>query len=210
MDIIDLLNKLDYLTAWRKRELSQAQFLAENAKNKDSRRYLCRAWVLMIYAHCDNFLKESTRAYLEYLKFNLKSMTDYKYDLMWLVIRAKDNIIKASDAKYVSLNDYYSKDCELYFDEVLITETLKKESFKYRWLRYFCDWVLQINFDHGEFSDFCERIKEKRDSIAHGEESYIDSTADCLVWHKKAIEFMDSLKDSLIENVRIKSINKIL
>jgi hypothetical protein len=96
-DVIDLLNRLDLLSAWRKKELSQAHFLAENSKNDDARRYLCRVWVLMMYAHCDNFLKEATRAYLEYVKSNLTTSSRYKRELMWLVIRGEDSVGSASN-----------------------------------------------------------------------------------------------------------------
>ena len=200
MNIIDLLNKLDQLSAWRKKELSQAQFLAENSKSKDARRYLCRVWVLIMYAHCDNFLKEATRTYLEYLKKNISIINNYKYELMWLVIRGKNNII--AEDKYKSLQDYVIGNEDLYFEESLIKEILNKGSFKYSMLRYYCDWVLQINLDHKNLRDFCERLKEKRDSIAHGEESYVEFPSDCLPWHKKTISFIDILKDCIMESAK--------
>ena len=84
MNINELLNSLDNLSAWRKKELLQAHSLARNASNNDTIRYLCRAWVLVMYAHCDNFLKESTRTYLEYLKSNINIIprTRYKQELL--------------------------------------------------------------------------------------------------------------------------------
>lgn len=202
MDIIELLNKLDDLSAWRKKELSQAYFLAENARNKDSRRYLCRVWVLMMYAHCDNFLKEATRVYLEYISANLTNVTHYKFELMWLVLRGKENIIHGNESNYKSLDDYFTCNKNIFFEEILIKKILTMGSFKYKLLRYFCDWVMQIKYDHNKLRDFCEKLKTKRDSIAHGEESYIEHIGDCLPWHKKTINFIDSLKECLIESVR--------
>jgi len=199
INITDLLDKLDALSAWRKVELSQAHFLAENSKNKDAERYLCRAWVLMMYAHCDNFLKESARTYLDYLRSNMGSTPNYKNELIWLVMRGEKNL-DASENKYKSLDDYLNSNGELFFDDHMIKEVLKKGSFNYKTLRYFCDWVMQLKYNHSEFRDFCEKLKRKRDCIAHGEESYVDSTEDCLPWHEKTILFMDSLKDALIES----------
>lgn len=104
MDILDLQNKLDSLTAWRKSELFQAHFLAENAHNDDAKRYLCRVWVLMMYAHCDNFLKESTKIYLNYAKSNFVTSCDIK--LIWLVMRRRENITGGAEDKYKPLSDF--------------------------------------------------------------------------------------------------------
>jgi hypothetical protein len=35
---------------------------------------------------------------------------------------------------------------------------------------------MQVNFEHGNFSAFCDELKRKRDSIAHGERSYVEVT----------------------------------
>jgi hypothetical protein len=200
LDILDLQNKLDSLTAWRKSELFQAHFLAENARNDDAQRYLCRAWVLTMYAHCDNFLKESTKLYINYAKSNLSA--GCKMELMWLVMRGKDNITEASDGKYKSLTDFSQSDSWAFLDEKLLNDIFSKSSFKYKYLRFVCDWVLQLQYNHLDISDFCEKLKVKRDAIAHGEESYIEDVSDCVHWHNKTIEFMDTLKDALIDAAR--------
>jgi hypothetical protein len=113
-----------------------------------------------------------------------------------------DSLTNANEGKYKSLEDYYNSNEDIYFEDSLINKILKSGSFKYKLLRYFCDWVMQVKYNHSEFRDFCERLKEKRDSIAHGEESYVEWPADCLPWHERTINFMDSLKDSLIESAR--------
>lgn len=87
MNSLELQLKLDEFSSWRKNELFQAQLLAETSSNNVERRYLCRAWVLMLYAHCDSFLKESTRVYIEYLKAN--NSQNYNHRLMWLTYPPK-------------------------------------------------------------------------------------------------------------------------
>ena len=200
MDITVLQNSLDALSAWRKNELLQAHFLAENAETIESKRYLCRVWVLMMYAHCDNFLKEAAKSYLAYVKST--SSIHYKPDLMWLIMRGKDVLTEGKDGNYKSLEDYHKIKNDSFFEVILSDDVFNKKSFQYKLLRFFCDWVLQINYEHGEFSDFCERLKEKRNSIAHGEQIYADVAEDCMPWHEKTIKFMDSLKDSLVESAR--------
>lgn len=200
MDILELQEKLDNLSAWRKSELIQAHFLAENAQNKEAKRYLCRAWVLIMYAHCDNFLKEATKLYLSYVKSN--SAMNYKPELMWLVMRGKENLTEGAEDNYKSLNDYHGMNHDILFEVILSKDVFARRSFKYKSLRFFCDWILQIQYNHQEIGPFCESLKEKRDSIAHGEESYIDKIEDCLPWHQTTIKFIDTLKDSLLDTAR--------
>lgn len=197
MDILELQDKLDALSSWRKSELFQAHSLAENAPNEEARRYLCRAWVLIMYAHCDNFLKEATKLYIGYIKVN--SHVKYRPELMWLIMKGEQNITEASEEKYQPLINYHTINKELLFEVIVSKDVLAKRSFKYKSLRFFCDWVLQISYDHQTMNGFCEQLKEKRDAIAHGEESYVHAIDDCLPWHTKTISFIDSLKDSIIQ-----------
>ncbi len=197
MDILQLSNQLDSLSAWRKRELIQAYFLTENAHNDESKRFLCRAWVLMMYAHCDNFLKESAKLYIAYCKAN--STENCKLELVWLALRGKENITFGSAEEYRSFDNYSATDRWALINNALMNEIFKKRSFQYKSLRFVCDWVLQIHYDHESLSDFCERLKAKRDSIAHGEESYVEDVSDCLHWHRETIRFIDELKDALVD-----------
>jgi hypothetical protein len=198
VDILCLQKKLDDLSAWKKKELSQAYFLAENAKNDEEKKYLCRAWVLIMYAHCDNFLKESSKLYLMYARIN--QIANYRPELVWLVMKGKENITDGAKDKYQSLICYESQNKWALFDEALLVSTLNSRSFKYKSLRFLCDWILQVSFEHDEMSDFCDKLEKKRNEIAHGEEAYIDDVADCLLWHTKTMKFFDDLKDSLISH----------
>ena len=79
---------------------------------------------------------------------------------------------------------------------------LRKESFDYKTLRFFCDWVLQIKFDHFEKKWFCDSLVIKRHPIAHGERDEGDTIdiGDCIKWHEETIKFMDDLKDAILLN----------
>lgn len=76
MDTTKLQQALDDSLSWRKQELQQAKFLAEEASNT-TRAYLCRAWTLVMYAHCDRFIKEASKLYLSHLKEFPKESYDY-------------------------------------------------------------------------------------------------------------------------------------
>jgi hypothetical protein len=198
MDILALQSKLDQQAAWRKRELYQARSLANSAGNDEAQKYLCRVWVMILYAHCDNFLKESAKHYIKYLQLNRSQ--NYKPELIWLAMKGKEAITVASEDTYLDFNAFSQVEPYKFMDEKLLNTIFDQRSFQYKSLRFICDWVLQIKFNHSKLSAFCNIIKETRDSIAHGEERYIETVEDCLPWHATTIEFIDSLKDSLIEN----------
>lgn len=200
MNIIEFLSKLDSLSAWRKVELAEARFLAENAKNKKSCDYLCRVWVLIMYAHCDNFLKESSRLYLVYLQHNINVLSNSKKKLIWLLTQGHK--IFKEPRKFKSMSEVFNDNQTSFFDEKIVDSALRNGSFSYELLTYCCDWILQIDFDHVKFGDFCKILKNKRDCIAHGEEAYVTLPDDCLPWHDKAIEFIDSFKDALVKSVQ--------
>ena len=198
MDILELQSKLDQQAAWRKRELFQANSLATCAENEEAQKYLCRVWVLMLYAHCDNFLKESSKHYIDFLRLN--NNQNYKPELIWLAMKGKEALTVGSEDTYVNYDVFSQTIAYKFLDKKLLKAIFDQRSFQYKSLRFICDWVLQIKFDHDKLNAFCTAIKETRDSIAHGEEFYIDEVKDCLPWHTTTIEFIDSLKDSLIEN----------
>jgi MAE_28990/MAE_18760-like HEPN len=194
VNILELQQHLDELSAWRKDELSLARSLAEQATDGAARRYLCRAWTLIMYAHCDNFLKMATECYVEYIKDNIPM--NYRIDSMWLIFKGKEHVKQAS-RKYVS-PFHPTENFETYFSTIKSDAVFRERSFGYKALRFFCDWVLQIQFAHLEKKWFCESLERKRNAIAHGEEAYIDDIQDCVKWHEDTLKFMDDLKDAIL------------
>lgn len=201
MNILQLQESLDEFSSWRKKELSQARSLAENATNTDAKKYLCRCWVLLMYAHCDNFLKQSTQLSLEYHKANFRSSSSFRYEVPWLVSLGNQHTIDANHNSYVCPNTLFDRDKAVCLGESLFNAINKKASFDYKLLRYYCDWVMQINFEHRQWQDFCDRLKKLRNQIAHGEETYIENTDDCVEWHKRTMIFFDDLKLSILDSL---------
>ncbi len=196
VDILELQHNLDELSAWRKDELSLARSLAEQATDGATTRYLCRAWTMIMYAHCDNFLKKSAKYYVEYIKERVPS--DYRVDTMWLIFKGKEHV-KYAMQNYVS--PFHQQDnFDIYFSTITSDAVFSERSFGYKTLRFFCDWVLQIQFAYVERKWFCETLERKRNAIAHGEEAYIDEINDCIKWHEDTIKFMDDLKDAILSS----------
>lgn len=191
MDIKSLQEKLNTESEWRKRELHQAYALFENS-DSEAKNYLARVWVLVMYAHCDNFLKESANLCLSYAKEN--DLNGYKPELLWLIRNAK-----VMDSSKYRTPSNYAEDREDIF--VANFSSLKDKSFQYNFLRFVFDWVLQLDYAHDEMQNFCNELKKKRDAIAHGELQYPEEV-DCLRWHKATIEFIDTFADCIINRAR--------
>jgi hypothetical protein len=197
MTIAELQEILDRLSSWRKKELFEAQFQAENAKNKQASMYLCRAWVLVMYAHCDNFLKEASKNYLLFSKDNKLSFCQPHY--LWLALKGKNNLTEGANDKYWSFNEFSFMNQWEMMDDKLISEIFDKRSFNYKSLRFVCDWVTQVDFNHSDLIDFCDKMKKKRDAIAHGEEAFVNDIEDCKHWHFNTIKFISSFKNALLD-----------
>jgi hypothetical protein len=193
MDVLELQKQISNLLIWRKQELLAAKKLAENAQDKIEREYLQRVWVLVLYAHCDNFLKEASKVYFEYVKS--RDFPQYHQNFMWMIFRSKQHLVEGKKV-YRSIKDFENFAKEQLAD-VIVKEVLTQNSFRYKYLRFSCDWLLQIDFDHLQFFDFCKELVLTRDSVAHGEESYVDIDK-CNRYHEKTVKFIESLSDALI------------
>jgi hypothetical protein len=124
MDILELQDQLEQQAAWRKRELFQAHQLASSAENESDRDYLCRVWVLMLYAHCDNFLKETSKHYLKFLKQNKNKK--YKIELVWFIVMGKDVLLDSPD-QYKNIDAFSEQNFYDLLDEKLISSLYKKK-----------------------------------------------------------------------------------
>jgi hypothetical protein len=201
--ILELQRRLDEESSGRKRELETAKQLASLASNNE-KPYLCRAWVVFMFAHCEQFLKQATFHYLSIIKER-----GIEYDLypVWYILYGNQKIIDAKNKNFIP-SDGVTR--ERIFQDILVKDSnlnLKEDaklnnfSFDEKTIRFFFDWVLKTNLRHSDFKFFCKNLSKKRHAIAHGEESYVDALTDCEPWHEKTFEFMDVLKDALIEKM---------
>lgn len=197
MNIEDLQRKLDEIRSWRKIELSQARSIAERHSATAEVPYLCRAWTLMIYAHCDQSLKLICKEYLSFLESSPRE--SYNYKTVWLSFFGKEALRNAGDARFHMCRDDSVEARRKALCNIKGKEIFDSGNFSYMQLRFFTEWVLQSSFDHTHYRAFCTTLKEKRDGIAHGEEVVIQDVSDCIAWHEPAIKLLDDLVDSTID-----------
>ncbi|MBK3799171.1 hypothetical protein GAY33_08010 [Azospirillum brasilense] len=193
MDLEALQASLDEARSWRKLELSHARALAESRRGCGEEAYLCRAWTMMIYAHCDQALKLVAKAYMKFLMTNPRA--DYDYQTVWLAFFGKEAIRNVSHERF-SLCSAKDEGANLKkLSGITGKEIFSSSSFSYSSLRFFCEWVIQCQLDHNKYSAFCTTLKDKRDAIAHGEVLFIKDVDDCIAWHEPAISLLDDLAD---------------
>lgn len=191
MTIEDLQRQLDTIRAWRKIELSYARSIAERHRSAAELPYLCRAWTLMIYAHCDQSLKLICKEYLKYLTTTPRE--SYNYKTVWLSFFGKEAIRQGGDNRFAICNDDSEYIRKIIISDISGNHVFGSGNFSYKQLRFFTEWILQSSFDHRAYKAFCDTLKEKRDGIAHGEYAFVRGVEDCIAWHEPAINLLDSL-----------------
>ncbi|MCV6575088.1 MAG: MAE_28990/MAE_18760 family HEPN-like nuclease [Cohaesibacter sp.] len=181
---------------WRKREIQQARDLAENARSIEEP-YLCRAWTLVMYAHCDQYIKEASRMYLEFLRYNPRE--SYDYWSIWRAFRGKQAMLEGSDGPNfdAALNpDSISK--QTLINAIANREVIDSGNFNYKRLRFLTLIVMQIDFDCNSYIGFCRTLKTKRDEIAHGERSLISEVDDCAPWFDPTLSLLDGIHEAVL------------
>jgi hypothetical protein len=198
MDAVELQARLDAIRAWRKIELSHARSVAERHQSSAELPYLCRAWTMMIYAHCDQALKLIAREYLNFRRDVPRK--DYDYRTVWLSFFGKEAIRHPSDSRFLLCSFDDQNSYKTMLQNILSgTEVFGSANFSYQILRFYMDWVIQTPFAHIEYRAFCTTLKEKRDGIAHGEQISIRNVQDCLAWHEPAVALLDGIVDATLE-----------
>lgn len=197
MSIENLQSKLDIIRAWRKIELSHAKSMAERYSSSAELPYLCRSWIMMIYAHCDQSLKLIGKEYLLFLKDFPRD--NYNYKTVWLSFFGKEALRRGGENRFSMCGEDSFEIREKIISNINGKEVFESGSFSYNQLRFFTEWVMQLPFPYIYYKGFCDTLKEKRDAIAHGEEVSIRGVEDCIYWHDPAIELLDKLVDSTIE-----------
>lgn len=151
-----------------------------------------------MYAHCDQYIKELSKSYLDYLKDNPRD--SYDYWGIWQAFRAKELMLNASDGLvFDSVLRPRDNDKSQLIEAIAHKTVLESGSFKYERLRFTTNLVLQINFECVEYKGFCTTLKIKRDEIAHGEQSYINDVGDCIAWHGPTLSLLDDLTNAVLE-----------
>ena len=94
--ILKLQRILDEESSKRKKELETAKQLAI-CSSEHSKPYLCKAWVIFMFAHCEQFLKQATFHYLSIIKEQGIEPDLYP---VWYMLYGEQKIISAKNQNY--------------------------------------------------------------------------------------------------------------
>jgi hypothetical protein len=187
MDIETLADKLYELSSWRTQEISYALRLADvtlpdtgedkisyDEEESSEVNYLRRSLIVILYAHCDGFLKEATRCYLEYIKHNEPKW--HATNIAWIAIKSWQ---EPAILKEFEIGKLLKKTSTDYIDDIFTTTDRKtgavtsrgtfeflKKNFSDDFLRKVYSFILQIPSEHAALA---KSLKLIRDQIAHGE-----------------------------------------
>ena len=171
--LTELLDKLDEIWTWRKKELIDYKSLCK--KNKDTLLLnpITRAGIALTYAHWEGFIKESSECYLSYLSSLRLKHNDLSLNLIALAFFNKIKNAKDFEKCYEVV--HFLKDSEsrcqlpksIETDSNLNSVVLKKIT-----------QMLGLNYTEYETrANFIDiNLLAKRNEIAHGEYRKVDFT----------------------------------
>ena len=198
-----LINILDNDLAWRKKELSYTKALVLSSKSKNQE-YTIRSGILVLYAHWEGFIKNSSRWYINYLRNQKLKYCELSDNLVTLSL--KSSFVECGNTKKtrvhfkivnILLNGMASLSTIPSDKEAIATNSnLNFETF--------LEIVFSIGLDHKDFelkeNYLDEGLIKTRNEIAHGEYE-IPDVVDYLDWHDTIIEIIDSFQDKISDAI---------
>jgi len=184
-----VLDEILYDIDWRKIELSQLENISINLKESELRLFL-KGCIPLIYAHWEGFVVSSLKlifTYLNNLKLNSQNYCDiYLTTAYEQTLKSLDDSTGFERRKkhLVRLYSEFSKSVKL------DTKINTKSNLSFKILEEIC---LKTNLNFNKFEEYKDDLNELvniRNSISHGENSYIFETFDDI---KKYIELLENL-----------------
>ena len=203
-EIDDCTSRIDYELT-----LSETLLSDENTENEFTN-YLSKCNIVMLYASCEKFFKFSSIKYLKLLS-TIKS-ANYSHHPLWLINNAKKLHEEKHEESYLTLNTYtstYDRDKINIFkaknsEECIppaMTNYIQTHSLSHHYVRYVCDWLLQVKFQHNDFRTFINNLKTNRHHIVHGNEFFITREGS-LEMNTQARKFVSDYKASLFNRIQ--------
>ncbi|MBL3677387.1 MAG: hypothetical protein JKP92_07810 [Alphaproteobacteria bacterium] len=174
MNVQGLTDELTAISSWREKEILLAKqcfnFSREDKPDKD---YALRCLIIILYAHCEGFVKDAILCFIHYY---------YNNDGL-------HKFIKGSIAKRVF--DYGK--LKIFLESSLSMKEIEKNVLKAPISEY-------EGFSNVKISSFWEELKSIRDDIAHGgTKNLIIKEETALQLYVMSRRFIEGIKSSIIE-----------
>ena len=185
-------NTLEDISAdiqWRNNELNSLKLISKNLNDNELRLFL-KSCIPLIYAHWEGFVVSSLKlvfSYLNSLKLNSKDYCD-----IYLTTAYEQTLKSLDDSTAYERRKKHLVKLYTEFSKVvkLKNKIDTKSNLTFQVLEEIC---LKTNLNINKFEEYKEELNELvsiRNSISHGENSYIFETFDDI---KKYIELLENL-----------------
>ena len=196
----DLTNKLNEDLAWRKKELNFIYNKLNLSKYPDIELYYLRIGILLLYAHWEGYIKNSSYFYLNYIKNKRLNFNELSSNLITLSLTNKINICASS--KKVSIRhelvNFIINELSLVAnipDKKLINT---ESNLKYEVLKEIL-FTLGLNKAFFELKEnlIDSKLLKIRNKVAHGNHIPIDKN-EFIETYNAVISMLDIFKDEII------------
>lgn len=208
-DVETLDNYLHEELAWRKKELSNILLMLKDIDSKTSsksrniyKKYYLRSGIVLLYAHWEGFVKNTGRAYLNYVSYKGLAYTSLTPNFIALGLRGTIKIAGLSNkpSKHNDLVNFFLDGMldkpNIKYDDVIDTnDNLNLDLFTEITI------LLGIDMDINDYSLLEKLIDKKllsaRNAIAHGENYESIDTSDYKELHDKVLEILELFKNNV-------------
>jgi len=206
----DILNRLDEILIWRKKELTYIRKSLTHSKSDFEEKINIRISITLLYAHFEGFIKEASIAYLDFLNNQKIKLRDIEVCFKSLrYYKEINNIIFSKDNKFNCFIDFiysipeYENDIFSISPEKCVSTNSNLNSTIFKEINN----KLGLHYDQFILKEklIDSHLLDKRNKIAHGEYYPILTRDQTNELFDEVVFILDNFKTEIVNSVASKS-----